>query len=78
MKGGNGVREANVVTLCLKCEITYCVSRTSARMAPALGRLAGTRKSSFADFPHRPAGSRLSQPPKKFFTTKNTKKSLKL
>ena len=23
MKGGNGVREANVVTLCSKCEIPY-------------------------------------------------------
>ena len=30
MKGG--------IEACLKCEIPQCVSRTSARMAPALGR----------------------------------------
>ena len=37
MEGGNGATIESAVTLCLKRELTYCVSRTSAWMAPVSG-----------------------------------------
>ena len=37
MEGGNGVSEANVVTLCSKGEIPYCVAENAPWMAPVPG-----------------------------------------
>ncbi|MBR5711799.1 MAG: hypothetical protein IKX40_13675 [Thermoguttaceae bacterium] len=37
MEGGNEVREANVVTLCSKGEIPYCVAENAIWMAPVPG-----------------------------------------
>ena len=39
MKGGNGVSEANGITLCSKGEIPYCVSRKPPLDGVCLGRL---------------------------------------
>ena len=43
MEGGYEVREANVVTLCSKGEIPYCVSRKPSLDGVCLGRLVGSR-----------------------------------
>ncbi len=47
MKGGNGVTNGSGITLCLKGEIPYCVSRKRPLDVARLGLLARTRNNLF-------------------------------
>ena len=78
MEGGNGVRAANVVTLCSKGEIPYCVAVNSPWMAPVPGRLAETRKNLFRSSPQPTRWIGCLSRRRKYLAAKNAKKSLKL